>query len=156
MRGKSAKVRKVKPDAIYNSTLVSSFINNVMKDGKKSLAEKVVYKALDALGKSTKKKPLEALENALENVKPKLEVRARRVGGVNYQVPTPVPDHRQQALSVKWIVEGARARRSKEEFSKALADELLDAYKKTGFAFKKREDTHKMAEANKAFAHFQW
>ncbi|MFC1780398.1 30S ribosomal protein S7 [Patescibacteria group bacterium] len=156
MRGKQAKKRKVQPDAVYNSTLVSSLINNVMKSGKKSLAEKIVYQSMELLEKDLKKKPLEILENAIENVKPKLEVRPRRVGGVNYQVPVPVPDHRQLSLAIKWIVAGARARRSKEEFFTALAAELKDAYKNTGFAIKKMEDALKMAEANKAFAHFQW
>lgn len=156
MRGKQAKKRKVIPDARYNSPLVGKLINNVMLKGKKALAEKVVYESMDMLEQTTKQKALEALEKAIENVKPKLEVRPRRVGGVNYQVPTPVPDHRQLFLALKWIVTGARGRRTKETFTQALSAELVDAYKGTGFAMKKKEDMEKMAEANKAFAHFQW
>lgn len=156
MRGKSAKRREVKRDAVYGSRLVTRFINTVMKDGKKSLAEKIIYKSMEALEKDLKKKPLEILEEAIENVKPRLEVRPRRVGGVNYQVPVPVAEDRQLALAIKWIIKGARDRRKKEEFSLALSDEIKDALKKSGFAYKKKEDTHKMAEANKAFAHFQW
>ena len=156
MRGKSAKKRKVNKDAVHNSILITKFINNIMKDGKKSLAEKTVYKSLEVLEKDLKKKPLESLEQAIENVKPKLEIRARRVGGVNYQVPMSVAEERQLALALKWIIAGAKERRKKEEFYIALADELKDALKKSGYAYKKKEDTHKMAEANKAFAHFQW
>lgn len=156
MRGKQAKKRKTKPDAIYNSVLVSKLINNVMLDGKRSLAENIVYQSMGVLGDDMKKKPLEVLENAIENVRPSLEVRPRRVGGVNYQVPMPVPEHRQTSLALKWIVAGARGRRKKEKFHVALTDELKDAYKNTGFAMKKKEDMQKMAEANKAFAHFQW
>lgn len=156
MRGKQVKKRKAIPDAKYSSIFVAKLINNVMNAGKKALAEKIVYTAMDNVGKAVKKEPLEALENAIENVKPKLEVRPRRVGGVNYQVPTPVPEHRQLFLALKWIVTGARSRRTKEDFIKALTDELIDAYNKTGFAMKKKEDAQKMAEANKAFAHFSW
>lgn len=156
MRGKQAKKRKIKPDTTYNSVLVSKLINNVMLRGKRALAEQIVYKSMDVLEKDIKKKPLEILERAVENVKPQLEVRPRRVGGVNYQVPVQVPEHRQLSLALKWIITGARARRSKEDFGVALAGELKDAYKSTGFAVKKKEDARKMAEANKAFAHFQW
>jgi small subunit ribosomal protein S7 len=156
MRGKQAKKRRVVPDAVMGSILVSKLVNNVMQGGKKSLAETIVYKSLDLLEKDLKSKSLEILEKAIENVKPKLEVRPRRVGGVNYQVPMPVPEHRQVSLALKWIVAGARSRRKKEEFQVALADEIKDAYNNTGFAMKKKEDMHKMAEANKAFAHFQW
>lgn len=156
MRGKQAKKRKVIPDAKYNSIVVTKLVNNVMQDGKKALAEGIVYGAIEHLSKEVKKDPLEAFEKALENVKPKLEVRGRRVGGVNYSVPTPVPDHRQLFLALKWIVTGAQQRRTKEEFKKALSEELVDAFKNTGFAIKKKEDAHKMAEANKAFAHFSW
>jgi small subunit ribosomal protein S7 len=127
-----------------------------MFHGKKRLAESLVYESFDIIKRDTKKDPLEIFEQAIGNITPQIEVRPRRVGGVNYQVPTPVPEHRQQSLAIKWLVSGARSRRSKEEFAQALADEIMDAYKKTGFAFKKKEDVHKMAEANKAFAHFQW
>ena len=156
MRGKKAKRKETKPDAVYNSVLVAKLINNVMQDGKKNLAEKIVYQGLEEAGKELKKKPIEVLETAVENVKPKLEVRSRRVGGVNYQVPMPVTDHRQLSLALKWIVNAARDRRKKEEFYKALKEEIKDAFKEEGYAIKKKEDTHKMAEANKAFAHFQW
>ncbi len=156
MRGKSAKKREVSRDAIYGSRLITKFINAIMKDGKKSLAEKIVYESMETLKKDLKKKPLEILEEAIENVKPRLEVRARRVGGVNYQVPVPVAEDRQLALALKWIIAGARDRRKKEKFPLALSDEIKDALKKGGYAYKKKEDTHKMAEANKAFAHFQW
>lgn len=156
MRGKQAKKRKTRPDAVYSSIVVSKLVNNVMLSGKKSLAEHHVYKSMEVLEKDMKKKGVEVLETAIENIKPKLEVRSRRVGGVNYQVPMPVPEDRQLSLALKWLVSGTKARRSKEEFYEALADEIRDAYKKTGFAMKKKEDMHKMAEANKAFAHFQW
>ncbi|MBN2016515.1 30S ribosomal protein S7 [Candidatus Dojkabacteria bacterium] len=156
MRGKQAKERKAQADAVYNSAIASKLINHVMVGGKKNLAEKIVYSTMDLLKKDLKKEPLEILDVAIENVKPKLEVRPRRVGGVNYQVPVPVSDTRQLSLAIKWIVSGAKARRKKEKFYIALADELKDAYKNSGFAAKKKEDTHKMAEANKAFAHFQW
>jgi small subunit ribosomal protein S7 len=156
MRGKQAKKRKIQPDAVYNSILVTKVINRVMQGGKKTVAEKIVYSSMEQLGKDLKVKPLEALEKAMDNASPKLEVRPRRVGGVNYQVPMPVPEHRQLALGIKWVVEGARDRRKNEEFHVALTDELKDAYNGTGVAIKKKEDTHKMADANKAFAHFQW
>ncbi len=156
MRGKQAKKREIEPDAVYSSKLVAKLINMIMKDGKKIKAEKIVYTCMNELQEELKSDPLEAIKIALENVKPKLELRPRRVGGVNYQVPTPVPDDRQLTLAIKWIIEGARARRVKQVFYKALKDEFIDAYKGAGYAFKKKEDTHKMAEANKAFAHFQW
>lgn len=156
MRGKSAKNRKLQPDAVYNSIIVTAFINNVMLDGKKTIAEKIVYKSLEFLKKDLKKKPVEILEKVIENVKPKLEVRSRRVGGVTYHVPMPVREARQLSLAIKWIIAGARDRRKNKDFCATLADELKDAYNSTGFAIKKKEDMHKMAEANKAFAHFQW
>jgi small subunit ribosomal protein S7 len=156
MRGKRAKKRQVTPDAVYNSGVVTKFVNKVMRDGKKAVAFKAVYSAMEKAAKELKIKPIEAIEKAIENVGPKIEIRPRRVGGVNYQVPVPVEEGRQLSLAINWIVTGARARRKKETFSQALADELTDANKNTGFAIKKKEDTHKMAEANKAFAHFQW
>lgn len=156
MRGKQAKTRQIKPDAVYGSALVTQIVNKVMRDGKKNLAEKIVHQSLDLLEKDIKGKAIEILEKAVDNVKPKLEIRPRRVGGVNYQVPMPVSEHRQTALAIRWIIDAARDRRKSEEFHVALAGELKDAYKSTGVAIKKKEDTHKMAEANKAFAHFQW
>ncbi|MEI6887562.1 MAG: 30S ribosomal protein S7 [bacterium] len=156
MRGKPARVRKVLSDYKYNSEVISKFINKVMIDGKKAVAEKNVYEALDLVADITKADPLVVFTKAIENVKPRVEVRARRVGGANYQVPTPVNDRRQQSLAFRWIVDGARARRSATKFSKVLAEELIEAYKNTGNAVKKRDDVHRMADANKAFAHLAW
>jgi len=156
MRGKQAKKRKIEPDAVFQSTLVSKLINKVMLHGKRTLAERMVYKSFEQLKNTVKKDPLEVFEKAIENITPQIEVRPRRVGGVNYQVPVPVPEHRQVSLALNWLVSGARSRRSREEFFVAIADEISDAYKKSGFAYKKKEDVQKMADANKAFAHFQW
>lgn len=157
MRGKKAKIRKIEADGEYKSTLIAKMINKVMRDGKKILAKKIVYNAIkNATQKLKDVKPEELIEKVVENVKPKLEVRSRRVGGVNYQVPGPVSEQRQIHLALKWLIDGARERRKKEAFYIALSEELVDAYKKSGYAYKKKEDMHKMAEANKAFAHFQW
>jgi small subunit ribosomal protein S7 len=156
MRGKQARKRKLLPDAIYNSLLVAKFINNTMKDGKKHVAQGVVYKALEKLGEETKMKPIDALLKAINNIKPKMEVRSRRVGGANYQVPVAVSPERQEALAMRWLIRASSENRKTTDSATALARELLSATKKEGFAFKKMEDTHKMADANKAFAHFQW
>ena len=156
MRGKKAKKRKGNPDSKYNSLLVTKLINKIMKHGKKEIAEQIVYGMMDTLGKEMEGKPLQILEKAIDNVKPRIEIRPRRVGGVNYQVPTPVSDKRQLSLALRWIILGARDRRKKTTFREALSQELIDAYNETGYAIKKKEDAHKMAEANKAFAHFQW
>jgi len=156
MRGKKAKIRKIYPDLKYNSVLVTKFINNVMEQGKKMTAEKIVYTSMVKAAKELKKEPLESIEKALDNIKPSLEVRPRRVGGVTYQVPLPVPESRQLSVAIKWIIEGARQRRKKEKFEDVLALEIIDAYKGTGFAMKKKEEMHKTAEANKAFTQFQW
>ncbi|MEI7579294.1 MAG: 30S ribosomal protein S7 [bacterium] len=156
MRGKQAKNRPIKPDFKFNSPMVAKFINYVMLDGKKSVAETNVYKALEKLSVNTKLKPIEAFDKALENIKPKIEVRSRRVGGANYQVPVPVAEGRQLTLALHWIINAARANRGGREFAESLAQELFLATKKEGTAFKKREDTHKMAEANKAFSHLGW
>lgn len=156
MRGKRAKKRIVMPDAKYNSTLVSKFSNKVMQDGKKRIAYGILYEAIDYLNKETSGKGLDNLEKAMDNIKPKMEVRSRRVGGANYQVPMPVREERQIALAMKWIIDAARAGRKTNKFSEQLGKELVAAFKKEGTAFKKREDTHKMAEANKAFAQFGW
>lgn len=154
MRGKKAPQREIKADEIYNSELVSKFINYVMVDGKKSVARKIVYLAMEDLVKKAKKPALEALQQAINNVKPRIEVRSRRVGGSNYQVPVPVPEHRQTALAFRWIIESARNNRGNKEFYVALSQELFDAFKKEGNAMKKKEEVRKMAEANKAFAQF--
>ncbi|MCD6453896.1 MAG: 30S ribosomal protein S7 [Candidatus Aminicenantes bacterium] len=149
------KRREVQPDERYNSTLVTKFINKVMWDGKKTIAEKIVYGAMDIIKEKTKEDPLKVLQKAVDNVKPLIETRSRRVGGATYQVPVEVLPHRQISVAVRWIVEFARKRTGKSMKEK-LAAEILDAYNNRGAAIKKREDTHKMAEANRAFAHFRW
>jgi len=147
--------RKVAPDPKYNSEVVAKFINCLMKDGKKSIARSIFYEALDIIAKRTKKDPLEVFNKALENTKPLMEVRSRRVGGATYQVPIEVRPSRAQALAIRWLINYARARSGKSMAEK-LAAELLDAYNNRGGAIKKKEDTHRMAEANKAFAHYRW
>ncbi|NLT95318.1 MAG: 30S ribosomal protein S7 [Clostridia bacterium] len=147
--------REVLPDPIYNSKKVTKLINQVMLDGKKSIAEKAVYGAFDIIREKTGKHPLEVFEEALKNVMPVLEVKARRVGGANYQVPVEVRADRRQTLGIRWLVTFAR-KRGEKTMDRKLAAELMDAANNTGGAVKKREDTHKMAEANKAFAHYRW
>jgi small subunit ribosomal protein S7 len=154
-RRKSAEQRSVLPDPKYNRVLVTKFINGIMGQGKKSVAEKIFYSAIDIIEKRTKKSGLEIFEKAMENVKPILEVRSRRVGGATYQVPVEVRPNRKQALAIRWIIGYAKSRAGKSMAEK-LAEELLAASNKEGNSIKKREDTHKMAEANKAFAHFRW
>jgi len=156
MRGKQIKKRELHPDRIYNSLVVTKLINYMMQDGKKKVAESIIYQALDKLGSDLKMKPVEALEKALGNIKPKVEVRSRRVGGANYQVPVPVSEDRQLALALRWIIAAARESRGSRESWQALHGELLAAANRDGTAFKKKEDTHKMAEANKAFSHLSW
>lgn len=147
--------RDVLPDPIYNSVLVTKLINNIMYDGKKGVAQKIVYEAFDIIREKTGKEPLEVFEAAMENVMPVLEVKARRVGGATYQVPMEVRPERRQTLGLRWITLYSR-QRSERTMKERLANEIMDAVNSTGSAFKKREDTHKMAEANKAFAHFRW
>ena len=147
--------RALEPDPLYSSRLVSQVINKVMARGKKSTAERIVYKALDRIGEQTGKSPVEVLEQAIKTVTPVLEVRSRRVGGANYQVPVEVPQDRARTLAVRWLVTFARDRREKH-MSDKLAGEILDASQGRGGAIKKKEDTHRMAEANKAFAHYRW
>lgn len=156
MRGKQAKKRRIEPDQKYSSKSIAKLINKVMKGGKKRIAMKIVYDALTEAEKKMNKDPLEVYSKAMDNVKPKLEIRSRRVGGANYQVPVPVSEERQEMLAMRWIINAARESRGDKEFYVALSDELINAYKGTGVAIKKKEDTEKMAEANKAFAHFQW
>ena len=156
MRGKQSKTRKVKADQIYNSIVVAKFINYVMQDGKKAIAMDIVYTAMEKLEEASKLKAIDAFNRALLNVSPKVEVRSRRVGGANYQVPVPVSERRQQSLAFRWIVGASRDHRGSKPFADRLAEELIAAFKKEGEAFKKREDTHKMAEANKAFSHLTW
>ena len=153
-RGSIAK-RDVLPDPMYNSKLVTRLINNVMLDGKKGVAQKIVYGAFDIIQEKTGNDPLETFENAMENVMPVLEVKARRVGGATYQVPMEVRAERRQTLGLRWITAYSR-QRSERTMKERLAGEILDAINSTGGAFKKREDTHKMAEANKAIAHYRW
>ena len=147
--------REVLPDPIYNSRLASRFVNRLMYDGKKGVAEKIFYGALENLSEKTGEEPLRAFERALDNVKPQFEVKARRVGGATYQVPMEVRSDRQISLSIRWLITYARSRGEKGMVNK-LAAELLDAFNNRGGAVKKKEDTHRMAEANKAFAHYRW
>ena len=155
MRRRIASKREILPDPKYNSTLVAKFINVIMLKGKKSKAEAIVYKCLDIIAGKTGKKSLEVFEKAIENVKPFLEVKPRRVGGATYQVPVEVDQERGNALAFRWIRNYVRTRKGKPMQEK-LAEEILDAYNGVGAAIKKREDTHKMAEANKAFSHYRW
>jgi len=147
--------REVLPDPLYNSKLVSKLINSVMYDGKKGVAQKIVYDAFEIVAEKTGKNALEAYEEAMENIMPLLEVKARRVGGSNYQVPIEVRPERRQTLGLRWLTSYARNRNEKT-MKERLANEILDALNNQGGAVKKKEDTHKMAEANKAFAHFRW
>ena len=153
-RGRISK-RDVLPDPLYNSKLVTKLINNVMEDGKKGVAQKIVYDAFDIIKEKTGKNPNEAFETAMENVMPVLEVKSRRVGGSNYQVPMDVRPERRQTLGLRWITAYSRARGEKT-MKERLAGEIMDAMNGTGGSVKKRDDVHKMAEANKAFAHFRW
>lgn len=155
MRRRRAERRQILPDPVYKSQRVAKFVNMVMVNGKKSIAQKIVYSALKVLGEKTGEDELKAFYKALDNVRPRVEVRPRRVGGATYQIPMEVPDYRGYFLAMKWIRDLARARKGKPMHEK-LADELLSAYKGEGGAVKKKDDTHKMAEANKAFAHFRW
>ena len=147
--------RPIEPDTVYGSPLVTQVINRVMTDGKKSVAESIVYSALDRVGEKTGKPPVEVLEQAVKTVTPVLEVRSRRVGGANYQVPIEVPQRRARTLAVRWLIQFARQRREKRMEDK-LAGEILDALEEQGGAFKRKDDIYRMAQANKAFAHYRW
>ena len=147
--------REVLPDPIYNSIVVTKLINNIMLDGKKGIAQGIVYDAFKMMSEKTGKEAMEVFNQALENVKPQLEVKARRVGGSNYQVPIEIREERRQTLAIRWIVANARKRGDRDMYAR-LANELLDAANNTGGAVKKKEDMHRMAEANRAFAHFRW
>jgi small subunit ribosomal protein S7 len=149
------QLRELDPDAVYSSRLVSQVINKVMSRGKKSTAERIVYSALDMVGEKTGKPPVEVLEQAVKTVTPVLEVRSRRVGGANYQVPVEVPQRRARTLAVRWLVGYARERREKHMDEK-LANEIMDALNQQGGAFKRKDDLYRMAQANKAFAHYRW
>ena len=147
--------REVLPDPMYGSVLVTKLVNSVMLDGKKGVAQKVVYSAFDQIKEKTEKDPVEVFQQAMENVMPSLEVKARRVGGANYQVPIEIRAERRQTLAIRWLVAAAR-KRSERDMCDKLAGELMDAYNNTGSAVKKKEDTHRMAEANRAFAHYRF
>ena len=147
--------REILPDPLYNSQLVTKFINSVMGEGKKSVAEGILYGALNRVAEKTQDDPMKAFKKAIENVKPALEVKSRRVGGSTYQVPIEVPQERRGSLAIRWIVGAARARGEKT-MTDRLAGEMLDAANNRGNAVKKKDDTHRMAEANKAFAHYKW
>ncbi|TSA83969.1 30S ribosomal protein S7 [Helicobacter mehlei] len=155
MRRRRAPVREVLGDPVYNSKVVTKFINKMMYEGKRSVAEKIIYAALQKIEEKSGEKGIEVFEKALENVKPLVEVRSRRVGGATYQVPVEVRPTRQQSLSIRWILEASRKRNERAMVDK-LANELLDAASDKGAAFRKKEEIHKMAEANKAFAHYRW
>lgn len=158
MRSKKAPIHTIQPDPVYGSHIVAKFINGSMYDGKKTIATKHVYDAIDKIAADSGKDGLEYLNEALENVKPTIEVRSRRVGGASYQVPTPIRPERRDSLAIRWIIDAARKRPNVpfRTFGLKLAAELTDAHENAGNAIKKKLDTHKMAEANKAFAHFRW
>ena len=147
--------REVLPDPVYNSQLVSKFVNTIMQDGKKSIAERILYDALEIVEESTEEDPMKVFKKAVDNVKPAVEVKSRRVGGSTYQVPVEVRPNRRLALSFRWLLDSSR-RRGEKTMKQKLAGELMDAAENRGAAIKKREDTHRMAEANKAFAHYRW
>ena len=155
MRKRRAVKRDVLPDPIYKSKVVTKLINRSMLDGKKGVAEKILYEAFDQVKTKTGQDPVSVFEKALENIKPQLEVKSKRVGGSNYQVPVEVSETRSQTLGLRWLVNYARLRGG-HTMAQNLADEIIDASNGTGNAVKKREDTHRMAEANKAFAHYRW
>jgi small subunit ribosomal protein S7 len=150
-----AEKREVNPDPKYNDLIVSKFMNSIMKQGKKSVAERIVYGALETVQAKAKSNPLQLFHQALENVMPAVEVRSRRVGGATYQVPVEVRNERRQALAIRWLITAARSR-NENTMEERLSGELLDAANNRGTAVKKREDTHKMAEANRAFSHYRW
>jgi small subunit ribosomal protein S7 len=154
-RRAAAQIRPVEPDPLHRSKLVTQVINKVMLDGKKSTAERIVYDALAVLAERTGKDPIEALETSVKTLTPQLEVRSRRVGGATYQVPVEVPTSRARTLAVRWLVEFARQRREKT-MAQRLANELIDAQSQQGGAYKRKDDIYRMAQANKAFAHYRW
>jgi small subunit ribosomal protein S7 len=154
-RRHAAEKREVLPDAKYGDTVLTKFMNNLMVDGKKSIAERIVYNAFERVENRLKKAPVEVFHEALELIKPSVEVRSRRVGGATYQVPVEVRPERREALAIRWLIEAAK-KRNEKTMEERLAGELTDAVQSRGSAVKKREDTHKMAEANKAFSHYRW
>lgn len=155
MAGKKIKRHPVSPDAIYNDVVIAKLINQIMRNGKKNAARKIVYGSLDIIKEATKKEPMEVFETALRNAGPQLEIKPKRVGGATYQVPVEVKGDRKTALAIRWIIAGARSKKGRP-MGERLAAELMDAANNTGWAIRKKENTHKMAEANRAFAHFAW
>lgn len=156
MRRSRATKRKILSETKYNNPIVSKFINMIMLDGKKSIAERIVYNSLDVVARKTgKDNPVEVFQKAVDNVKPRVEVKSRRIGGATYQVPVEVSQARSLTLALRWIRDYSRSKKGKP-MEERLAGEILDAYKKEGLSVKKREDTHRMAEANKAFSHYKW
>ena len=155
MRKRQAVKRDVLPDPIYKSKVVTKLINQIMRDGKKGTAQKILYEAFDIIKEKTNKEPMEVFEEAMKNIKPALEVKSRRVGGANYQVPVEVKPVRAQALAFRWLINYARLRNG-HSMAENLANEIIDAANGSGASVKKKDDTHKMAEANKAFAHYRW
>ncbi len=151
----SVKPREILPDPVFQSVLIHKFINGLMRQGKKSTASRIFYEMLEIIGKKANEEPLKVFKQAVENVKPMVEVRSKRVGGANYQIPIEVPSNRRTALSIRWII-GAATSRSEKSMEEKLAGELLEAASNRGSALKKKEDSHRMAEANKAFAHLRW
>ena len=154
-RRHAAEKREILPDAKYGDRVLTKFMNNLMIDGKKSVAERIVYNAFDRVQARLKKEPVEVFHEALENIKPSIEVRSRRVGGATYQVPVEVRPERREALAIRWLIVSAQ-KRNENTMEERLAGELVDAVNNRGAAVKKREDTHKMADANKAFSHYRW
>jgi small subunit ribosomal protein S7 len=154
-RGRQVSKPITKPDEVYKDVRVARFINYVMMDGKKDKAKKIVYMALETAGQKTGQNPLDIFNQVLTTVKPDVEVRSRRVGGANYQIPVPVPQRRGEALAMRWVIDAARGRKGKP-MSEKLAEELVNAFNQEGDAVKKKDNVHKMAEANRAFAHFRW
>ncbi len=154
-RRRVIKKKEILPDSKYKNTVIAKFIMHLMSKGKKSISTKIVYNALDVMKEKLKKEPVEAFNKALENVTPQIEVKSRRVGGSTYQVPVEIRDSRKTTLAIRWIIQFSRQKKGKSMSAK-LSEELIDAYNNTGSAFKKKEDTHRMAEANKAFAHYRW
>ena len=154
-RKRKAPIRKIYPDPKYGSVVVSKFINSIMYDGKRSTAEKILYSALDKIKEKNKEDPVKIFNSAISNVRPNLEVRSRRVGGATYQVPVEVRTERREALALRWLISASRGR-NENTMEERLAAELIDAVNSRGSAVKKREDTHKMADANKAFSHYRW
>jgi len=154
-RRREVPKRIIAPDPKYKNTLISKFINGLMREGKKSVSRRIFYDAMEIVERRSHEEPVKVFEQAMENIKPVLEVRSRRVGGATYQVPVEVRTDRRQALAIRWLV-GFSKKRGEKSMAQRLAGELLDAYNRRGAAFKKKEDTHRMAEANKAFAHYRW